>query len=274
MDTHVDSIFEHDLVRHALVSRRPATRLVIFVHGWRGDATSSWGGFYTPPNDDWWQDADLVFVQYDSTAETVTATSDRIRRQIGDFFPVPYKRMLVDEEGPVRADFDSPYDELVLVGHSLGGLVLRRALVDSMHEWRASGYRAGQRPVILEAALRLFSPASAGFQPRGLLGAFKSAPLWWIAEMFLTSGAYPDLQRGSVLIKQTQDWTEAYGGDGRASALAASILWANPERVVITDRYETDARTQTADKTTHSSVCKPSDKYTLPYRFVQKGCTD
>ena len=270
---HIDSLFPHDLAQHALVSLQPARRLIVFIHGWRGDATETWGEFVDPPAEDWWDEADLLFVQYDSTAETVLATADRVRERFRDFYPTPSELMVVCEGYAVREDWQRPYDELVLVGHSLGGLVARRVVVDALDEWKSEGYAPDKRAGILDARLRLFSPASGGFLPRGILGALNAAPLWWVVEMFLRrGGAYLDMQPGSETLRTTQAYTEAYGvGDPNASALAASLLWANPEKVVATVRYATDARTRTADGTDHRSVCKPTDEYDLPYRFVRTG---
>lgn len=270
---HVNSRFSHALGKHALVSTAPAKRLIVFVHGWRGDAITTWGEFAKPPADEWWDVSDLLFVDYDSTKESVVATADRIRARLKDFYPIPHERMLMHDGIAVRAAWDEPYEELVVVGHSLGGLVARRALVDALDEWKAKAFDTALRPAILDAALRLFSPASAGFLPRGVLGALHAAPLWWVADMFLRKGgAYLDLQPGSATITSTKEWTEAYGvGDKRAGALAASLLWANPEKVVATERYATDAQTRTADGTHHASVCKPTAEYSLPYHFVKTG---
>jgi len=270
---HFLSCFEHDLAESAAVTDRTARRLVVFVHGWRGHPLDTWGGFPEPPDDVWWREADLLFVAYDSTKESMTASADRLRSRIGDFYPRPYEAMLTNEVASVRDDRDRDYEELIIVGHSLGAVVARRAVVDALDEWASTDYEGGTRPSILDARLRLFSPASAGFAPRGLLGAFRATPTWWVAEMFLRrGGAYPDLQPGSPVLVSTRKRTERYGSeDVRAGALAAHLLWANPERVVTTERYDTDPVSRTMDGTDHRSVCKPDIGYTAPFHFVQAG---
>lgn len=273
---HIHSRFSHAFAGYAVVSTKPAERLIVFIHGWRGDAAGTWGEFAKPPADEWWAVSDLLFVDYDSTSESVVATADRIRARIKDFYPVPNGEMLVRRGVAVRENWEQPYRELIIVGHSLGGLVARRAVVDAIDEWKGKGFDAVLRPPILDAHLRLFSPASAGFLPRGFVGACQAAPLWWVVEMFLRrGGAYLDLQPGSATITSTKEWTEAYEvGHEHASALAASLLWANPEKVVATERYATDAQTRTADGTDHGSVCKPNAGYSLPYHFVKTGDTE
>jgi hypothetical protein len=54
-------------------------------------------------------------------------------------------------------------------------------------------------------------------------------------------------------------------------ALRARIAWANPEDVVIPERYDTDFVDETVHGTTHSSVCKPSARNEAPWRFVETG---
>lgn len=271
---------DHPLARAAVVTTGRASRLVVFVHGWGGSAHESWGDFDNPPRDDpWWSEADLLFVEYPSRLETVLAAADRIRQRLTDFYPLPYHLMLVQNHRAVRADIDSPYEELYLIGHSMGGLVLRRVLVDELDEWQLRGAKPGDRPPVLDAQLRLFSPASAGFFPRGRLGvAFAVVPL--IERLLRTGAAFVDLQPNSEMIRNTRRRTERYDcRAGDAQALAGHLLWANPEQVVLAERYDTDPISRTVDPSAHSrkriehgDVCKPvHGSYDVPYLFVATG---
>lgn len=269
---HSYAAIEHPLARLAVVSHRHARRLAVFVHGWNGSGSSTWGEFDRPPTgDDWWAETDLLFVDYASVSEAVTATADRLRRHFADFYPMPHRDMLTIGEVAVRASPKHPYEELVLVGHSLGGLVIRRALVDAMDEWRFGGFRPEERPGILDGHQRLFSPASAGVRIRGRLSWMMT--MFPILDEFLSgTGSYPDLKPTSLTIKETQERTQSYGlGDPRTRCLAARILWANPEDVVIPERYRFDESTQTMDGVDHRSICKPSGSFLAPYKFVRSG---
>jgi pimeloyl-ACP methyl ester carboxylesterase len=275
MTPHVNITVAHSLVEYAIVSTKPARRLVVFVHGWGGSPHRSWGEFDRPPGDGWWSEADLIFVKYKSVRESVSASADRFRALISDFYPVPSALLVKRDDVLIREDSQKPYEELILVGHSLGGLLLRRALIDAADEWRHCYYAIDKRPVLMDGALRLFSPASAGFQPRGLLGAARELPLWWVAEAALTNGSYADLQMDSPVIHSTRKRTERFETrKGKTASLAASILWANPERVVATERYQTDLRSGTLDFTNHLSICKPRPGYPVPYEFVRTGVAD
>ena len=123
-------------------------RLVVFVHGFRGESVGTWMDFPFPVGETayaWWNEADLLFVGYNSMKETITGVANRLRLRIADFYPQPCPKAM--EIGGVKARqlATSLYDELVLVGHSLGGVILRRALCDAAQEWN---------PTLIETQLR------------------------------------------------------------------------------------------------------------------------
>lgn len=251
-------------------------RLVVFVHGFGGKAVSTWRRF--PDGGlarSWWRDSDMLYVGYESKRDTITGAADRLRRRLPDFYPLLPGHLLAAGGFAVRAD-GPRYRELLIVGHSLGGVVVRRAICESAQRWidARAVEPSASRPAILEAQIRLFSPASAGFRAAGALGLFKATPFWRAAEMSLRrSSAFTDLQPGSELLVNTRRRTEnlvaTHGQD--LACLRAAVLWANPDDVVVTDRYDTDRADQSVDNTTHASVCKPDKRYDTPWRFVEDG---
>ncbi|MDE1672663.1 esterase/lipase family protein [Nocardia gipuzkoensis] len=248
-------------------------RLVVFVHGFNGKAVTTWNSF---PESGvyrrWWMESDMLFIGYPSTKDTVTGVSHRLRNTLARFFPIPYPDAMVVDGISVRSDTESPYEELVLVGHSLGGLIIRRALCDAAIAWDMEG-RSGPRPALLDAQIRLFSPASAGFQAAGVLGALRAMTIWQVVEVFLRrSPAYSELQPGSTSLLETRARTERLAGQSGFDALRAHIVWASPDEVVVSERYSTDHVDDAWDGTTHSSVCKPRfGKFENPWLFAETG---
>lgn len=258
------------------VSHKAGRRLVVFIHGFGGRPTSTWDDFrFSTQFSSWWADADMLFVGYDSTRDNITAVANRIRRNISRFYPVPFQPAMVVGETQARADTESAYSELIILGHSLGGLIARRVLVDAAQAW-VDENRVPARPGVLDAQLRLFSPASAGFRDGGLLGVLKASPFWPGFNMFLRkASAYTDLQPGSTTLIDTRRRTERFATlTEDLGALRAQVLWANPDNVVIAERYDTDPVDSTVDGTTHRSVCKPKASYTIPWQFAERGSFD
>lgn len=261
----------------AYLSHRAPARLVVFVHGFNGRAVSTWQRFPEGgPRNDWWQTSDLLFVGYDSVRDTIVGTAARIRKALPTFYPRLPADLTVVDDVTVRPPSTQDYRELFLVGHSLGGLVLRRMLCDLAQGWieEKSMDPVATRPPLLDAKVRLFSPASAGFRSAGWLGLCQASPLWLAFNMYLRrSSAYTDLQPDSQLITSTRRRTEQLVVQHSAdlAALRASILWANPDNVVLAERYDSDYVDDSVDNTSHISVCKPTDEYEEPWTFVEKG---
>jgi pimeloyl-ACP methyl ester carboxylesterase len=240
------------------------------VHGFKGQGLKTWLDFPQFPSDrDWWKSADLLFIQYDSTRENIAGVANRIRQLLPAYYPKPHS-LTSNRPGTPN---DSDYEELVLVGHSLGAVILRRVMTDTAERWKEAGAQA-PRPPLLDAQLRLFSPASAGFQPAGPLGTLRAAAgLWSGVELILRrSSTYSDLLPGSVVLQAIQRRTESLALEPGMESLKAQILWANPDNVVITERYDSDHPDDSAHDHSHTSVCKPLvARYETPWNFVETG---
>ncbi|MHA7209549.1 alpha/beta fold hydrolase [Arthrobacter sp. MDT1-65] len=256
------------------VSHRRARRLIVFVHGFRGHAVTTWTEFGRSGRvSTWWMESDMLFVGYASTRDNITSVADRLNTELPRFYPRPFPPAMNVGGVAAREDVQLPYEELILVGHSLGGLIIRCALAQAAQDWLYALNRSDEPPhVILTAQTRLFSPASAGFRPAGFLAVVKGAGVWPAIELFLRmSSAYTDLQPGSSLIADTRRRTERLFERTKLSALQARTLWANPDEVVLAEIYETDSFRASVDGQSHGTVCKPRSGYRRPWYFVEKG---
>lgn len=232
----------------------------------------TWREFGGESRDPWWLSSDLLFVGYDSVREGITGVATRLRRELPRFFRGPVDTWLSD----TPREAAGPYEELLLVGHSLGGLVVRRALADCAQEWieRREDEPGAPPPDLLRASMRLFSPASAGFRSAGALGVLQASPGWIGLNMLLRrSSAFVDLQPGSPVLTSTRERTEALVNADRSAmaCLRARIVWANPDDVVNTERYDTDFVDDAIDGRSHNRVCKPDAEYDAPRTFVRDG---
>lgn len=259
------------------LSATAPVRLVVFVHGFGGKTVNTWNEFQQSGHAGaWWRESDMLFVGYESLQERPGETAAWIRRRLADFYPRLPPGISVRGDVGARTSAVLPYRELVLVGHSLGGLILRLVLLQQARTWlledRAISSHA-PRPPLLDAQLRLFSPASAGFQPAGLL-AMLTCVLSAGTVVLRGAPAFTALRQDSDLLARTRQETEALVGrhSGDLAALRARIMWARPEQVVERDGYETDYEADSLVPTRgHIAVCKPHVGYEQPRQFVETG---
>lgn len=258
------------------VSHAPEVkRLVVFVHGFMGNALGTWDEFPAGGSvRGWWRQADMLFVKYESTRDNINGVANRLRRNLEFFYPQLHAEVREIDGIKPRADVDTPYEELLLVGHSLGGVILRRSLADAAEDWeqRSTDDESATRPAILDGHVRLFSPAIGGFRAAGILGLLKATLSWSAVEMFVRrASAYTDLQPDSPTLARIRERTERLIQAGHES-LRAHIVWANPDNVVLAERYDGDFVDDSWDETNHRSVCKPLQAgFPLPWDFVESG---
>ncbi len=192
-------------------SRSQAVRLVVFVHGFAGKPVSSWYRFPDSGRaSEWWRASDMLFVGYESWKERPGETAAWLRDRLNDFYPELPAELLRKRDAMIRVPSGKRYDELLLVGHSLGGFVVRLALYQQARIWlfeERDNDPAAARPPLLDAQVRLFSPASAGFDPAGLLGMLAvSGCLLSVGNVALhRSPAFTTLKKGSDLLISARD---------------------------------------------------------------------
>jgi alpha-beta hydrolase superfamily lysophospholipase len=245
------------------------TRLVVFVHGFGGKPLETWLRFPDGASARrWWRESDLLFAGYDSTSGTIKGFADNLRHEIPAFYPVRRRDLLEADGAKVCEPTD--YAELVIVGHSLGGVVVRRAVCDAI---RVSQEGTSVSP-LASATVRLFSPATAGFRPAGKLGMLLETKVFrWAAMIKLRrSQAFTELERTSPMLDDTRTTTEALARDDPSSSpLHPRTLWAFDDEVVEARDYKTDPVSDSIEKVSHSGVCKPEHAYIAPWDYVETG---
>ena len=136
---------------YAMLSESEAAETaVVFVHGYGGNARGTWLQFQTlvdvfVDQFPWWEHCDLFFFAYDSISSPIKVSSTRLLSFLSTIYPRP-KRTLFQTR-PLRdfsylsADFsvtafrkvDHLYKRLLLIGHSEGCVVIRKAVLDTAH---------------------------------------------------------------------------------------------------------------------------------------------
>ncbi len=264
-----------DPASFALLSTSASVRrAVVFVHGFLGHPEKTWRDFPGfVQSDPAWADTDVFFVGYDSVGDELALSSDYLASFLHLIYPTPPRLLL---EGPyaeagarLRPD-EAPYEELVLVGHSAGGVVIRLALLDALQRCRAT---SGQDGSLSGARLRLFAPALAGERLAGGRGRIARIAGFRAALLIYKGGSpsFQELSQDSQLLHQLrQDTTHVAETCPDLAAFRARVLWAHTDDVVISRRYRHDTSWR-ARNTDHTSVCKPTAQYPLPVHFSCTG---
>lgn len=245
-----------------------AMRAVVFVHGLNGTATGSWGRFVElARTDPFLTEADLYFYGYDSIFPNLAENARDFRAFLTQVFPEPHsvvapRRILESEHGLAYGarciERDAPYEELVLVGHSLGGLVIRQALVQLSQD---------QNSDLPPMHVRLFAPALGGVNLSGVRGLLN--PMLPLVRAF--SGSLTDLQARSVVLQRLATQTEelAKSCDLDPSPFESTNIWAENDDVVSPHNYLSDTSIDAGHSTNHRTVCKPTTpSYLLPIEVV------
>jgi len=247
---------------------------VILVHGFHGDQEKTWRQFQRligqyEDFDSW----DAYFVGYPSTREQIAATAYNLTRFIRRVYPRPPSEVFeraVSNTSTIRLRDDvTEYTRLVLVGHSQGGAVIRKAVLEAAKE----ALRAGSVEVdpICHAELVLFAPALFGMFLSGWKGFAAATSAWKVVGPVLSrSPSYKELQPNSEFLTRLENETVQLASDNheKVAAFAARIAWAARDKIVQGgQRYQCDPEYIFLAED-HSGICKPNSVFPDPVLFV------
>jgi pimeloyl-ACP methyl ester carboxylesterase len=258
-------------------------RAVVFIHGFNGSARGTWTDFQSLVDDpgsasSWWELADLYFFHYqwDSVFQQLTNNALKIYKFIESVYPKPG---IIGRAYAYRKE-SFRYEELVLVGHSEGGLILRKVILQAAERDKTiktfmwdSRYREMPQPAVsgmLRAKMRLFAPALGGDMQSGFVGILVSLPV--ISNFLSSSAAKKGMNPSSQQVLAARDQTKEYAQRLIFDCFRAHVIWAEKDTIISSEKYADDSQCLNPPQgTNHSSVCKPSLSFTLPLDFVEEG---
>lgn len=230
-----------------------ADTAVVFVHGFLGNARTTWGCFAAVPADlrsrfPFWERCDLLFYSYRSVQQIVPL-ANHLRQWLSRHLLAP--------------DGKSKYDRVILVGHSTGAVLIRHVVLQEIEATEST-------LPILRASLRLFAPAHFGAIVAGPIGIVLNAPVTsLLGALFLRwRPLYHNLVKPDV-IETLRQRTEELCATRSERALRACCLFGDDEEIVQVETYRNDYRHPTVPLQNHTSICKPSPTYQLPLVFVE-----
>jgi pimeloyl-ACP methyl ester carboxylesterase len=267
------------------LSTQPSNHAVVFIHGFGGSASGTWMGFegLVAEAKGW----DLFFYGYPSWAGQANSHAEGFRLFLAGLFSNP-KDIYVELEG-------RSYQHVVIVAHSLGAIVTRRALLNAAIK--------GDE-FIDKVSMVLFAPAHLGateitdsygkaleaipaFVPEDMLPERIGNALASVAKVTVAK-SLRDMLAGSVTLRQleteTLDRLKAEAGKKPGYLVAKSVIYGNGEDIVDANRFCEDpvpkffdissvsgtATSRWVPGTDHLQICKPLNGFILPIEEVKE----
>ena len=227
--------------------RLPAKSCVLFVHGFNGDALSTWKGFDSIAlQQQAFKETDLVFFGYDGLRSNALASASFLYDLLDDLMSTRSLVPSVKRAAPA-------YDRCVIAAHSLGAVVTRWTLLRAFHQ---------KSPWLDKVRYLLFAPAHCG----GLVVDSVSELLGATAITKFLAGAAKaklpllnELAPNSTILKALEEQTRAAIEAGCDALRAKRVVIAEYEEVVSNIPFVGDPFPTAIRNARHTTVCKPDD---------------
>jgi pimeloyl-ACP methyl ester carboxylesterase len=255
-----------DKAVQALFSIRPTGQAVLFIHGFSGDPIKTWSDFHVLlPAAQHCKGRDLFFYGYDGLRANMTSSAALLREFLDRLFEQPGKFVNSNLSSDAERSDNFQYTELVLVAHSLGAVIVRRALLDLT--------RLG-RPWLSKTKLVLFAPAHMGASVADLaleaVSNFRFLRFFGAVARFespLIDQLKPGSPELSALLQETK---LACKNGGNSHLKARKVVIAEYERIVRNETFADDPPPVTIPDTEHTTVCKPRADFLRPFELLEE----
>lgn len=240
---------------------------VIFVHGFHGSPDSTWNNFpvllTAEPKA---RESDLFFYGYNAATNQANASALEFHDFLSELLISPTSMFSKTLPTQSRAT-TGQYSRVLIVAHSLGAVVARRALL-----WADQN----AAPWLPTVEMVLFAPAHHGAYAAVLASSYLTGGIdWWLGKVAAHAALYKmplvqDLTPGSLVLQSLESDTAAAlaktpAGISPPGFLAARrVVWALEERVVINNPYGRDQAPKQYPGKDHISVCKPDTGFREP----------
>jgi pimeloyl-ACP methyl ester carboxylesterase len=260
-----------------MLSRIPAAgTVVVFVHGWSGSGVGTWDHFpralrFTPEA----RTVDFLFVDYPSVSHTVAFCSAQLRGFLLDLVRDPTERILNSSlpRGAPRRPPALQYGRIIIVAHSMGAFISRRALLDLDRNdltraererfqllFFAPAHKGSRLPLLIESGLGLDWLPGAVAVGKLLTLRYRS-----LEDLAVGSGSLTSLaEDGREMTAKREAAHEP------TEYLRARVIHAENDKVVVQDTFYPDYPASPIMRQNHRTVCKPGDDYLKPVEALRR----
>jgi pimeloyl-ACP methyl ester carboxylesterase len=265
---HFGRVLRYGKNTTAYFSRNPNGKALIFVHGFGGDALGTWKQMNELLLEErkaanW----DIFFYGYESM-DAQAAMSAGLLRQFIEVLTDPNQqlRRAHSPHDPVVQQVPN-YREVVIVAHSLGAAIARRAILDAVRS---------SESWVKKCKLVLFAPAHQGAFVLALAKELTAAAKFLTAVFAIGRFAVPvldDLQVGSRFLEQlhreTVDSLRKIRGKDKSPLVASMTIFGQRDRVVVnTGSYCGVQKSMVWERHGHRSICKATPDFRDPFDVV------
>lgn len=232
----------------AYFSNKVSKTLLVFTHGFNGDAIDTWKGFFEiAAKDRAFSNSDFLFYGYATFDMQAYPHSIQFTRNLNDFIN-SYKK---------------DYESIIIVAHSLGAIISRYGVINAIekkYDWSKT------------VKLYFFAPAHTGATIQNLI--FLGLPSFTKLLGSLILFKYPivnDLKPESPCLNDLKSNVQRYQSTKFEKNLKAIILQAQNDKIVHNSIFCYDENSEKSPvKKTHTSICKPIKiKYELPVKEIK-----
>jgi pimeloyl-ACP methyl ester carboxylesterase len=299
---------------YALLSNQlPKRTAAVFIHGFDGDPSGTWQHLQSMLDlmavcHPWILHTDFYFYGYTNFDTLLQANAQECLAFIRRVFPSPrielfntsvlgwsfstdqLQQRLSAERQVLVPD---KYERLLLVGHSLGGALLRLAVWEAFRDAvNANPPAIGQQypdpkfdgrlidtDQFLSADLCLFAPAHLEISESSVLGVIarilRKIPYFGevlLGAIGLALPVFPTVSGGDQVLSDVRNYTEGAWDQHRyVPALRARIMWGGSDRIVNAWGFKHDSPVEYVNGVGHMTICKPSWDFTRPFDFLSYG---
>lgn len=235
----------------AYYSLRPKGTAVVFVHGFTGKALETWTEFDRLLRDEpKCAGIDLMFVGYESVSQDSTSSASLLRDILLTLSTKPQDL----KQWPTNRNRAFRYRRFIVVAHSLGAVVARRALLmghKRCEEWPR------------RCSLILYAPAHFGARLERLIRCI--LPRKWMELLGYSAPTVEELRPKSDALTKLKRDTEAALSAGADYLKAIKVVQARSDNIIF-DKNEVFCRDVDADweDGTHLTICKPDSNNRRP----------
>lgn len=236
----------------AYFSKQPANRLLVFVHGFGGGASSTWSGAESQlVSDPRTAETDIVFYGYKSLRAQPELSAGKLRTFLHQAASASPDWNVVASKA-LGQRVTREYTDVLIVAHSLGAPVSRRALLDAISQ---DAYWADK------VRLVLFAPAHLGAfvsklqkEMPGSIGALVGS-IVTVAKLHVLS--IDGLEPGSPFLTQLLNDSLTALNDGWGDQVRArQVVFGDEDSVVMTQRFLEDPPPDVWEGYGHCNICR------------------